>query len=376
MACRSSPTAAVERLDVAAFTVPTEGPESDGTLEWDATTLVLVAARSGETVGIGFSYTHVAAAHLIDGLLTDQVRGRDAMAIPASWEAMARAIRNLGRQGICATAIAAVDTALWDLKARLLGVPLVQLFGQAQSSVPAYGSGGFTSLAGDRLAHRLREWLARGFRMVKMKIGSDPSEDLRRLELARETLGPDAELFVDANGAYDRKQALAMAAIMDEVDVTWFEEPVSSDDLEGLRLLRDRAPPRMDIAAGEYGYDLDYFRRMLDAGAVDVLQLDATRCAGYTGFLRAAALCAAHHVPLSAHTAPTLHVPVCCALAECRHLEFFYDHMRIEAMLFDGALQPQDGAVNPDLSRAGNGLAIKDAAARYQVYGSPPGGWA
>jgi L-alanine-DL-glutamate epimerase-like enolase superfamily enzyme len=370
MACRSSPDAVVERLDVAAFTVPTEGPESDGTLEWNSTTLVMVTAHASGSVGIGFSYTHVAAAQLIEGVLAEQVRGRDAMAIPAAWEAMAQAIRNLGRQGICATAIAAVDTALWDLKARLLGVPLVDLFGQARSGVPVYGSGGFTSMKGEPLARRIREWATRGFDMVKMKIGTDPREDIGRLQLARETLGPDAQLFVDANGAYDRKQALAMAAIMEEVAVTWFEEPVSSDDLEGLRLLRDRAPPAMEIAAGEYGYDLDYFRRMLDAGAVDVLQLDATRCAGYTGFLRAGALCAAHHVPLSAHTAPSLHVPVCCALAECRHVEYFYDHMRIEEMLFEGALQPRDGAVTPDVSRPGNGLAVREAAARYQVYGS------
>jgi len=141
--------------------------------------------------------------------------------------------------------------------------------------------------------------------------------------------------------------------------VTWFEEPVSSDDLEGLRLLRDRAPDGMDIAAGEYGYDSTYFRRMLEAGAVDVLQADATRAAGITGFLEAAELANAFHVPLSAHTAPSIHSHVCCAVPVARHAEYFHDHVLIEQMLFDGVLQPIEGVLYPDPSRPGLGLELK-----------------
>ena len=115
---------------------------------------------------------------------------------------------------------------------------------------------------------------------------------------------------------------------------------MSSDDLDGLRLLRDRAPAGMEIAAGEYGYDPFYFRRMLEAGAVDVLQADATRCGGITGFLKAAAIADASHMPLSAHTAPALHLHVCCAAPRLRHLEWFHDHVRIEQVLFDGAPTP------------------------------------
>ena len=134
----------------------------------------------------------------------------------------------------------------------------------------------------------------------------------------------------------------------------WFEEPVSSDDLDGLRQVRERAPPTMEIAAGEYGYTLDYFRRMLEAGAVDVQQADATRCGGVTGFMQAAALCEAHHVDLSAHCAPALHRHLGCAAPRFRHLEWFHDHVRIEQMLFDGAPEPHDGAdrARPVASRA------------------------
>ena len=177
------------------------------------------------------------------------------------------------------------------------------------------------------------------------------------------------ELFVDANGAYDRKLALRMAQVFwEESNVTWFEEPVSSDDLEGLRLLRDRAPAGMDIAAGEYGYDLFYFRCMLSAGAVDVLQADVTRCGGLTQMLQVAALCAASAVLLSAHTSPSIHAHVCAAIAPLAHLEYFHDHARIERLLFDGVLDPVEGALCFDSARPGLGLELRERdAQRYEI---------
>jgi L-alanine-DL-glutamate epimerase-like enolase superfamily enzyme len=292
------------------------------------------------------------------------------MAVPEAWTAMQHAVRNLGRPGIAASAIAAVDMALWDLKARLLGVSLARLLGPARTDVPVYGSGGFTSYSQDRLRRQLGGWAASGIRRVKMKVGRDPAADAARVRTAREAIGPEVELFVDANGAYTRKQALDYADRFAESGVTWFEEPVSSDDLEGLRLVRDRGPAGMAIAAGEYGYELPYFRRMLDAQAVDVLQADATRCQGITGFLKAAALCEARSMPLSAHTAPSAHAHPCCALSVVQHIEYFHDHARIESMLFDGALSPIGGALRPDLSRPGTGLHFKwKDAERYRVYG-------
>jgi L-alanine-DL-glutamate epimerase-like enolase superfamily enzyme len=202
-----------------------------------------------------------------------------------------------------------------------------------------------------------------------MKIGSNPDEDPKRVANAREAIGADTELFVDANGAYSRKEALALATIFAaESGVTWFEEPVSSDDLEGLHLIRNRAPVGMDIAAGEYGYDLWYFRRMLEANAVDVLQADATRCAGITGFMRVAALCESRSLQLSSHCGPSLHVHPCCAVPNFRHMEYFHDHVRIEHMFFEGVLTPVRGELRPDRSRPGMGLEFKRSdAARYAV---------
>jgi len=344
---------------VSSYRVPTDFPESDGTIEWDSTTLVLVEAVGGGKRGIGYSYASASAAGLIHGILADLVRGGDAMDIPRAWRAMDGAVRNLGRAGIASCAIAAVDIALWDLKAQLLDLPLVKLLGQVREAIPAYGSGGFTSYPAEKLYDQLQGWARDGLKMVKMKIGRSPAEDAQRVRTARDAIGTEVKLFVDANGAYSRKQALAMANAFGPMNVSWFEEPVSSDDLEGLRLLRDRAPAGMEIAAGEYGYDSTYFRRMLEAGAVDVLQADATRCCGITGFLQAAAICDAFQIPLSAHTAPSVHQQVCCVAARARHVEYFHDHARVEQMFFDGAAIPFRGDLRPDLARPGLGLIPK-----------------
>jgi L-alanine-DL-glutamate epimerase-like enolase superfamily enzyme len=358
----------IERIEVSVYQVTTDSPESDGTYEWDSTTMVLVEAAAGGRTGLGYTYADTATAQLIRDKLADVVKGRDAMGVPGAWSAMCAAIRNLGRPGIASMAISAADTALWDLKARVLDMPLVTLLGAVHEAAPVYGSGGFTSYSVRQLRDQLAGWVEAGIPRVKMKIGRDPAADLDRVREARAAIGPEAELFVDANGAYRRKQAMAMAEVFSESGVTWFEEPVSSDDLEGLRLLRDRAPAGMDIAAGEYGYDLFYFERMLEAGAVDVLQADGTRCGGITGYLRAGVLCEARGLPFSAHCAPSLHAHPSCALPAFRHLEYFHDHVRIEQLLFDGALAPVDGAIHPDLGRPGLGLEFKrQDAARYAV---------
>lgn len=341
--------------------VPTDAAESDGTLQWDATTIVIVQIDAGGTTGIGYSYGDPAVGAYINNTLADAVAGLNAFDIPAAHRSMLYALRNDGRAGIASMAVSAVDNALWDLKARLLDVSVAQLLGQAQDSIAIYGSRGFTSYRDDKLAQQLSNWAGIGIKNVKMKIGRDPQRDPERMRVARGAIGEDCGLFVDANGAFTRKQALAMAETCARFDVQWFEEPVSSDDLAGLRLLRDRGPAGMAITAGEYGYDPLYFRRMLEAGAVDVLQADATRCGGVTGFLAAARLAEAFQVPISAHCAPALHLHICAALPDAHHIEWFHDHVRLEHMLFDGAPDPVQGRVTPDASRLGFGLSIRSS---------------
>ncbi|HET7050814.1 MAG TPA: enolase C-terminal domain-like protein [Solirubrobacteraceae bacterium] len=361
------PTAPVQQIEVAAYTIPTDAPEADGTLSWDSTTIVVVHAHAAGEWGLGYTYADVSTAKLIESKLAGVVRDADAMSPEAAWKAMVGSIRNLGRPGIASMAIAAVDVALWDLKSRILGLPLCQLLGPVRDRVAIYGSGGFTAYSLTRLSEQLAGWVERGIPRVKMKIGSSPEHDPDRVRAAREAIGPEAQLFVDANGAYSRKQALELAErFRTDAGVSWFEEPVSSDDLDGLRLLRDRGPAGMPIAAGEYGYDLPYFERMLEAGAVDVLQADVTRCAGITELLRVDALCHARGVPLSLHCGPSIHLHPALALQRFVHLEYFHDHTRIEGLLFDGVTTPRGGSLAPDLTRPGIGLELKRAdAERY-----------
>ena len=350
----------VEGLSAHAYTVPTDSPEADGTFAWNSTTIVVVEAKGGGRTGVGYTYGSGVITTLIAGTLAACLQGGNVMDPPAAWRAMTRAVRNMGRSGLAATAISAVDVALWDLKAKLLGLPLALLLGRARDAVPVYGSGGFTSYGDEQLRQQLAGWVERdGCQWVKMKVGADPARDPHRVAAAKQAIG-EHTLFVDANGAYGAKQAVGLAqTFARDQDVRWFEEPVSSDDLAGLRQVRRHAPPRMEVAAGEYGYDLDYFRRMLGADAVDVQQADATRCGGVTGFMQAASLCEAHHTDLSGHCAPALHLHLCCAAPRLRHLEWFHDHVRIEHMLFDGAPTPAGGLIRPDLGRPGLGLDFK-----------------
>ena len=368
MACNR---VSVDLVNVRAYRIPTESPEADGTLTWDATTVVVVQAHAADRVGLGFSYAARAAAVLVDEVLADSVIGRDAMDVPAMWLSMVQRIRNLGRPGISSMAIAAVDSALWDLKARLLDRSLADLLGSVRAEVPVYGSGGFTSYTDDQLVEQLCKWVQDdGIPQVKMKIGSDrgadEARDLRRVQRARRAIG-DAALFVDANGAYSRKQAIRLGERFADFDVTWFEEPVSSDDLDGLREIRARVS--MDVAAGEYGYTVPYFRRMCAHGAVDVVQADVSRCAGVTEWTRVAAIADAHGLEISGHCAPSLHVAPASSVPNLRHLEYFHDHARVDRLLFDGVLMPRSGVLVPDRDRPGMGLELKEAdAARYLEY--------
>lgn len=366
---RSHARVAIQRLRASAYSVPTDQPEADGTLGWDSTTMILAEVEAGGHTGLGYTYGTAAIAGVIDDLLRVVVEGRDPMAVSGTWEAMTRAIRNQGRPGISAMAISAVDIALWDLKAKLLEVPLVGLLGPLREGIPVYGSGGFTTYTVSELQAQLAGWVEQGIPRVKMKIGAHVATALERVEAARAAIGREAELFVDANSAFSRKQALHFLEESVEQDVRWMEQPLPPEDLAGLRVLRDRAPARVEIADGEYGYDLPYFLRMLSAGAVDVLMADATRCGGITGFLRAAALCEAFRMPMSSHCAPLLHMHLGCAVGAMRHAEFFHDHVRLEELLFDGVIKPVAGMLSPDLARPGLGVEFKRPdAIPFQAY--------
>lgn len=348
----------ITSVDVHPFRVPTDAPEADGTAQWDTTTGITVQVHAGDVTGVGYSYTAAAAAAIVRDDLAPAALGRSLAELPRIVAAMRSLLRNPGLPGIGACALSALDIALWDAKARALDLPLVDLLGRTREAAAAYGSGGFTTYDDSRLRDQLVGFVHHGCRAVKIKIGQAHGtrldRDLHRVAIAREAIGTSVELFVDANGAYAPGQARQVERALREWDVHWFEEPVSSDDPAGLAAVRAAAVA--EIAAGEYVY------RAADAvallGAVDVLQLDVTRCGGITGWLSLAALADAHGLPVSAHCAPQLSAHLGCVVPNFRHLEYFHDHVRVESALFENSLPLHDGTLTPN-HLAGHGLRLR-----------------
>lgn len=366
---KSSSNVEIVSGKISAFRIPTDQPESDGTADWDSTVVVLVEMTAGGVTGTGFAYASESAAHVAKELADKVIVSKNPFDIPALHSAMDRLSRNWGRPGLVSSAISAIDICLWDLKARLLNRPLIDILGKMRDEVTAYGSGGFTSYSEKQLLDQLTGWASEGLRFVKMKIGRDPIKDVERVSAVQKALKGRAELYVDANGAYQRKQALHQSQLFGDLGVTWFEEPVTSDDRIGLHLLVEHAPALMNIAAGEYCYVLDDARLLIEGQAVDVLQSDVTRCGGVTNFLKIGHVCETYHLPLSAHTSPSVHATLCCAIVAAMNVEYFHDHSRIEQMIFEGATRPVHGNLRPDSSRPGLGLELKRAdAERYKVF--------
>jgi L-alanine-DL-glutamate epimerase-like enolase superfamily enzyme len=358
----------IEQLKVSAYEIPTDSLEADGTLQWHSTTLVLVEVNAGNKTGIGYTYAGESTACLIEKKLKEIVLHQNALDIQGVTSFLTKQVRNSGGSGITSMAISAIDNALWDLKAKILNVPLCKLLGQVKESMLIYGSGGFTSYNKKQLQQQFSNWAEKDILYMKMKVGTQPEKDVQRVKDAREILNDDVQLMIDANGAYTAKQGLQKANEVLQYNVTWFEEPVSSDNLKGLHFIRDHAPSQINIAAGEYGYNLPYFQAMLHAKAVDVLQADATRCGGITGFMKAGFLAEAHQLPFSSHCAPALHLHAAVCLPSFFISEYFHDHIRIEEMLLDGMPPVKNGAIKPDLSRSGFGFEFKHRdAEKYKL---------
>lgn len=361
-------TVTINKLRATAYKIPTDAPEADGTISWNSTTLVLVEIDADDYVGIGYTYGQAVIATFIEKELNALVTGENAFENTYITNKLIRSIRNEGSCGISMMAVSAVDNALWDLKAKLFNVPLCVLLGNVRSGMEVYGSGGFTSYDRQQLQQQLGGWAEEGIRSVKMKVGTHPDSDIERVKQAREAIGEETDLYVDANGAYALKESIQKATEFSTYGVSWFEEPVSSDNLKGLQFIRCHAPHSIRIAAGEYGYNLPYFESMLDAGAVDVLQADASRCGGISGFIKAGNLAEAHHLLFSSHCAPSLHLHAALSLNNFYIAEYFHDHVRIEQMLFDGFQPPKEGFMYPDLARPGLGIAFKTKdAEKYKI---------
>jgi L-alanine-DL-glutamate epimerase-like enolase superfamily enzyme len=328
--------------------------------------MILIKVRADGKEGIGYTYGDVSIVEVVNSQLSPLVLEHNAMDLPAIHTSLVKHIRNNGQSGLAMMAVSAIDIALWDLKAKLLGLPLCRLLGQEREGMPVYGSGGFTSYTDQELHDQLSGWVKQGITAVKIKVGRDQAADERRVGVAREAIGEHTGLYVDANGAYTVSEALTQAQLFSGYGVDWLEEPVPAEAREQLYLIRQQLSGGMRIVAGEYGYTLNDFRTLLLANAVDVMQADATRCGGITGFLKAGHLCEAFRIPFSSHCAPSVHLHAALSLPCFVIAEYFHDHVLIEQSLFEGLGQIRNGQLYPDLSKPGMGLVFKDKTA--QVY--------
>lgn len=284
---------------------------------------VEITLSDGQT-GTGYSYTGGVGGHAILAMITADLApfliGKDATAVEDLHDDMRWHIHYVGRGGISAFAIAALDIALWDLRGKATGRSLAQMAGGAAQSCKAYCGGIDLKFELSKLLSNIEGYLAAGHNGVKIKIGrEDLSEDITRVEAVRDLIGPDIRFMVDANYGMDRAKAQEAAKRLAPFDLMWFEEPMDPDDLAGYKLLAEATS--IPLAAGENAHAVHDFDLLCSAGALGFIQPDAGTCGGITTFLRAAEIADLHNVSVCSHGMQELHVSLLSGRANSGWLE-------------------------------------------------------
>ncbi len=353
----------IASLDTALYRIELPVPLSDST-HGTMTHFELVTVRlrdSDGAEGVGYTYTTGAGGAAVHALIDQGLRpvllGADPDAIEALWTRMWWRLHYGGRGGSASLAVSACDIALYDLKARRLGVPLWRLLGGFDPAVPCYAGGIDLELSLDALLKQTDANLARGFRAIKMKVGrARLSEDVARVRAMRAHLGEDFPLMADANMRWTVDQSIAAARAFQEFRLIWLEEPAIPDDVAGhVRIVREGGVP---IATGENLHTLHEFTRMIAAGGVTFPEPDVTNCGGITVFMKVAHLAEAFNLPVTSHGAHDLTIHLLAALPNRSFLEvhgFGLDRYIEHAMIMaDG------NAVAPE--RPGHGVTFNWAA--------------
>jgi L-alanine-DL-glutamate epimerase-like enolase superfamily enzyme len=349
----------IERAVVKFFDVPTEVPEKDGTLEWQSTGLVTLELYAQNHIGLGYTYADRATSEAIVQHGLPVILGRECGDHFILVEKIKKLCRNLGNSGISAMALSAIDIALWDLRARSLNISIQELLGIRRRNVSFYGSGLFLSNETSELTKQVHLFKELGIHKFKMKIGEDLEGDMARVRLVRDLIGKDSDIYVDANGAYNPKAALNIAYQLAKENVSWFEEPITSDDKRGLQYLRNNFPYSLQLVAGEYCYQTADVLELLENKAVDVLMVDATRCEGISGMIIASHLARAFNIPFSTHCAPLLHGNIGVSFDNLLISENFYDHYLIERKYFEHQGSYENGKFIPDENQCGFGWKLR-----------------
>ncbi|MEU8799845.1 mandelate racemase/muconate lactonizing enzyme family protein [Spirillospora sp. NPDC048819] len=357
----------VARIELSSVTLPLAAPVSDAKVltgrQRPMTEVVFLFAEIGTEdghEGIGFGYSKRAGgpgqfAHAAE--VAPALIGEDPSDIGRIWTKLAWAGASAGRSGLATQAIAAIDIALWDLKARRAGLPLAKLLGAHRDSVRCYDtSGGFLNAPLEEVLDNAAASAAAGIGGVKIKVGHpDHAEDMRRVTAVRERLGDAFPLMVDANQQWDRASALRMGRALDAFDLTWIEEPLDAYDAEGhAALARALDTP---IATGEMLTSVAEHCELIDKGAADILQPDAPRIGGITNFLRLAALADHRRLRLAPHFAMEIHLHLAAAYPS----EPWVEHFDWLEPLFNERLTIRDGRMHVP-SRPGLGITLSDRA--------------
>lgn len=357
----------IERVVVTGLRVPLKNPASDAKVltgrqrpvEDVPVTLVEITTASGAT-GMGFGYCLRAGgpalyAHTAE--LAGELLGEDAADVTAIWERLVWQGASAGRSGIAIQAVGAIDTALWDLKARAAGLPVSKLIGQHRTSVKTYNtSGGYLNTPTGQMLENASASVAKGIGGIKLKVGQpDQAADIERVTRMREHLDPSVELMVDANQQWDRASAIRMGRAFEPLDLTWIEEPLDAYDHVGHAQLAEALDT--PVATGEMLASLRDHEELFAAGGVDVLQADAPRVGGITPYLRVMNLAASRGATLAPHFVMEIHLH----LAACYPTETYVEHFDWLEPLFEERLEISGGRMHvPD--RPGLGFTVADEA--------------
>jgi L-alanine-DL-glutamate epimerase-like enolase superfamily enzyme len=359
----------ITRVVAENYEVPAHREMYDAIRRFSVLNLVSARVETDDGIsGLGFTYSIIPhgtreIGSLINPSIDSLIRGLDPCDHERIWYRMWRGLDWVGRGGIVVLAVAAVDIALWDLKAKIAGQPLHQLLGGARDRVPVYNTdGGWLNHTIEQLVDETKKIVAAGFRGTKIKVGKDdPMEDTERIAAVREVLGPKRNLMVDANERFTHAEAIKRARMWEEFNLFWFEEPLPAEDILGHAKVK--AHTSIPIALGESLFTRQQFKDYIASDGVSILQADCCRCGGITEWLKIAHMADCYNMQVSPHFVMELHLPLVAAIPNGLFVEYIPSLDRI----LEQPLKLEDGCFRPSQEP---GLGIKwskDKLDRYRV---------
>jgi len=310
-------------------------------------TIIQLTTDQGIT-GFGVTYNEVggeATKIMIETNIAPRIIGKSVFATEDIWQDLFQYLRGVGRKGLTYCAISAVDIALWDLKGKLLNLPLFRLFGGTKTKIPVYASGGWTSYEDEQLVEEMQGFVAQGYQMIKFKVGVDGGNnlqhDIRRVARVREAVGPDIGIMLDANNCWDAATGARFANQVKEYDIMFLEEPTFADDIPGLK--RYKKSTDLPLGTGEHEYTRFGCRDLILSEAADIVQMDFTRAGGFTEALKVAAMTQAWNLKFAPHAMENIHIHLMSAIPNSLYLERLILFEDLTNLTYKNCPTPKEG---------------------------------